>query len=116
MTKNDLEACIGDYRDITLVELRTQILRLNEYSNEDRPIIIHKIRDCYGEIATVFFSINGSPPKGYALLSLLSPDNKYGTLTLYSITGRSRKRFREQVRIPEIESMQDIEEWTSARG
>jgi len=32
-----------------------------------RPMLIHKSYSAHGQLGAVFFSVNGSPPKGYAL-------------------------------------------------
>ena len=35
---------------------------------KNRTLIIKEVEDCYGTVSSIFFSINGSPPKGRALL------------------------------------------------
>jgi len=39
-------------------------------SLKGREFFITYIKDNYGTVGTIFFSINGSPPKGYALYSM----------------------------------------------
>jgi hypothetical protein len=36
-------------------------------NEKDRKLIQTKIKNSYEKVGTIFFSLNGSPPKGYAL-------------------------------------------------
>ena len=42
--------------------------RVNINNEMKREMIITKIQDCHHDIGTILFSINGSPPKGRAIL------------------------------------------------
>lgn len=76
--------------EITLDELKEVLLRyhysysknLTSYmkfqSEMERPLIITEIKGNYGQVSSVVFSVEGSPPKGEAILYLQSsPNEKY---------------------------------------
>lgn len=69
--KNWRQDYLGGHYKITISELFGIILEnyfcptLGDYRRE---IIVTSIRDNYGMISTIVFSINGSPPKGRAIL------------------------------------------------
>ena len=56
----------------TLAELYDKMSKRYDRKYKKRPgtprnLIITLIEDNYGDIATTFFSLNGSPPRGYAI-------------------------------------------------
>lgn len=53
---------------------------------ELRELYEHKNKDDHGKLGSIFFSLTGSPPKGYAIVI---PDLR--KISLYDLTG---KRFR----------------------
>ena len=63
-----------------------------------RELIITPIKDCYGTISTIVFSINGSPPKGIAIMLGDSYMSKcIGNMTFFSRGGRSKEYYVEIV-------------------
>jgi len=100
---------MNKYKKIDLEELRKiiynswyEISHQKQYdemygggkSKEDyltRELIIKEINDNYGQLATVYFSLNGSPPKGRAILMIkdeIDKDHWNGDLLLI---GRKNK-------------------------
>jgi hypothetical protein len=56
---------------LTITELKKEILKFYGYELEhhmDREMIITQIKNQHGTVGTVVFSVNGSPPKGIAIL------------------------------------------------
>jgi hypothetical protein len=51
-----------------------------------RDMLVHKSRCNYGGIGCIFFALNGSPPKGYAIYS-----PQHGFLLIVDIDGKTRK-------------------------
>ncbi len=62
-------------------------MRLN---GEKRKLIITKVNDAYGNVGTILISIEGTPPKGYAIYN---PDME--TLTLFNYDLSKKKVFKE---------------------
>jgi len=64
------------YNTITRKQLKEIILRYYRFNTDDplldlsRKLIETKAKDSYGSICSILFSINGSPPKGRAIVLL----------------------------------------------
>ena len=54
---------------LTLTELKKEIFAECSEGRLERPLLVYKIYGSYGKFSDLLFVINGSPPKGYALLS-----------------------------------------------
>ena len=74
--------------EVTLIELKEVLLRWyyeQAYkrnpslfvSDMERELIITEIKGSYGSTSSVVFSVNGSPPKGEAILFLQSQHSDY---------------------------------------
>ena len=64
-----------------------------------RKLIVTPIRNAYGNIGTVVFSIEGTPPKGYAMYN---PETK--TLNILNESHKTIKKFYEvYLEIPQSE-------------
>ena len=81
---------MNDMKTYTLDDIRRMLAKL--YDNQEngdsinRPMLVHKVRCDYGSVGCVFFALNGSPPKGYALYV---PDHHY--LLLVDAWGKTRR-------------------------
>ena len=72
-------------------------------SDMERDLIITKVKDNHGEIGTIFFSINGSPPKARAILHINSfafqdPENNIftGVLCYIDIYGKKLRFYNSR--------------------
>lgn len=83
--------------EITEEELKEKLI--NHYGGGDRKMCRSLQQDHYGYIGTVFYSLNGSPPKGYAIYRPMSYE-----LFLYDASGKRFKIYK-QATIKEIETM-----------
>ena len=61
---------------------------IKTYSNPKfpRPMMIHKSYSAYSQLGAVFFAVEGSPPKGYALYV---PEHNY--LIIIDAWGKTRR-------------------------
>ena len=73
-------------KNITNKEIKEILLK--KYVNEqDRELIQTKIKNSYGKVGTIFYSLNGSPPKGYALYI-----KEMRTIIFYDCFGKKFKK------------------------
>ena len=73
-------------RSITTEEIRDKLQK--HYGNWNkanitRRLIYQKMHDSWGNVGSIFFSLEGSPPKGYALYI-----SEFRTLYFYDVRGR----------------------------
>ena len=54
-------------KQITVKKLYSIVIKTYSNPNYPRKMLIHKSKCDYGGLGAVFFAINGSPPKGYAI-------------------------------------------------
>lgn len=82
---------------ITKAEIRKKLERHYSGDNSSRDFIACVHNDDHGTPGTVFFSLSGSPPKGWAVLSI-----GHHTIHYYDVRG---KRWQEQpdVKLDETE-------------
>lgn len=103
--------------EVTLREIRDIIL--NTYvSQEPRRMFIHKSQSGNGGLGAVFFAIEGTPPKGYAIFQGSSYPKNIGGLWIYNAWGK-RISIYGQVTIPDLDSVDDntiIEERGREKG
>lgn len=103
MTLEELKALmlVYHYPHLRKECLNDSVLWKNEYGRE---MFVTPIKDCYGAISTVVFSINGSPPKGVAVLLQESYNRSgvwRGLLTLFG-NGRTSRSHYVSIELPEI--------------
>jgi len=76
-------------KNITNKEIKEILLK--KYVNEkDRKLIQTKIKNSYQRVGTIFYSLNGSPPKGYALYI-----KELRTIIFYDCSGKKFKKITE---------------------
>jgi len=93
-------------KTLTLKEIRERMLKFYGTPKEIiRPMNIDMILNNYGEIGTVLFSLNGSPPKGYGIYL-----SENCILYFYGTCGERGKKM-EDVRIPQIDSLIEKEKY-----
>jgi len=73
---------------------------------DDRVMHVTPILNNYQKVGSIFFSLNGSPPKGYALF-IISP---MSVLSYYDIEGKRWKN-EMNISIPELDGIQGIESY-----
>lgn len=51
--------------------IKEQIVKISKLNDDDveRELIITPIHDSYKKMSTIFFSLNGSPPRGFAIFN-----------------------------------------------
>jgi len=91
-----------DKRDIPLDEIRVEMIKHNAVDDFDdlrRTMTINFIINNYGFIGTVFFTINGTPPRGYAIYHI-----ELEKISYYDIRG---ERWKEErfISVPEIQKL-----------
>lgn len=104
--------CVGEwmkydynkiYKKFTLEEVRKTISKKYDPRNSFiRKMFIHKSNCNYGTAGCLFFALNGSPPKGYAIYV---PEHKY--LLVVDAWGKTT-RYNECYLIDENDEMIDI--------
>jgi hypothetical protein len=57
---------------------------------KDRELIQNNIKNSYGKLGTIFFSLNGSPPKGYAMYII-----ERNIILFYDSFGKNFKEIKE---------------------
>lgn len=72
-----------------------------------RDLHINKSRCWYTTVGAVLFALNGSPPKGYALLISTGGDGNAGYLNIYDPTGRRTRRMT--VMITDLDKFSDTD-------
>lgn len=91
----------GIYWEVNEAWIRLQIEKISNIEDErgeKRELIITPIKDCYEKIQTIFFSLNGSPPRGYAILKGL----KYTCTKLCFISwSMNKKRTFDNIKLEE---------------
>jgi len=85
-------------RDIANIILRTYV------SQRPRPLHIHKSYCSYGRLGAVFFAVNGSPPKGFALFIPTDLFRPIGVLHIIDAWGKKR-------RMPGLYEITDLDEF-----
>ena len=71
--------------------IKEQIIKISDLQPNEigRNLIITPIKDNYGKVGTIFFALNGSPPRGYAIFTGI--DRANGVITFISM-GRCGKK------------------------
>ena len=71
--------------------IKEQIIKISDLQENEikRDLIVNPIKDNYGKVGTIFFSLCGSPPRGYAIFTGINRAN--GVITFISM-GRSGKK------------------------
>lgn len=96
-------------KQISLREIKQILIeKYRRYSGwlDDRVMFVTPILNNYQKVGSIMFSLNGSPPKGYALF-IVSP---MSILSFYDIEGK-RWKIEIDISIPELDGIQGIESY-----
>jgi hypothetical protein len=84
--------------DINKAWIRSQIAKISNVADE-RELIEIPVKDNYGKNQTVFFSLEGSPSRGYAVY--IGDDRYSGKLCVISL-GFTKKKVFNDVRVTDL--------------
>ncbi len=91
-----------DNIEIPLDDVRIEMIKqhaFDDFEDLNRSMTINFVINNYGFIGTVFFTINGTPPRGYAIYHI-----ELNKISYYNIRG---ERWKEEkyISIPEIDEL-----------
>lgn len=91
-----------DTKEFPLDDIRVEMIKHNavdDFDDLQRSMTINFVINNYGFIGTVFFTINGTPPRGYAIYYIESDK-----ISFYDIRG---ERWKEErfISVPEIQKL-----------
>lgn len=96
------------YKHLTLDDIRKKIAKSYDGAEDSfstkRKLLIHKSYCCYKNLGCIFFALNGSPPKGYAIYV---PDHKY--IIFVNAFGKTRIMHDVTIDNSIIENLRDID-------
>jgi len=92
----------NDNKEIPLDDIRVEMIKhhtVDDFDDLQRSMTINFVINNYGFIGTVFFTINGTPPRGYAIYHI-----GLNKISYYNIRGERWKDER-YISVPEIQEL-----------